>query len=65
LSLRVFGEDITVAGRQASMRTKGKSKANEDEAHEAPVPETDTDPKTPGAPLANTVENEFTEVGSA
>jgi hypothetical protein len=43
LSLRVFGEDITVAGRQASIGKKGKSKSNEDVAQETPVPEAETD----------------------
>jgi len=43
LSLRVFGDDITVAGRQASIGKKGKSKSNEDVAQETPVPEAETD----------------------
>ncbi len=45
LSLRVFGEDITVAGRQASSGKRVKSKPNEDAARETPVPETETDPE--------------------
>jgi len=39
----VFGEDITVAGRQATIRKKGKSKSNEDVAQETPIPEAETD----------------------
>jgi hypothetical protein len=41
--LRVFGEDITVAGRQATIRKKGKSKSIEDVAQEMPVPEAESD----------------------
>jgi hypothetical protein len=40
LSLRVFGEDLTVAGRQANnTRKNGKFKADEDGTEEIPVPE--------------------------
>ena len=35
LSLRVFGEDVTVAGRQVNTKKNGKSKQDE----ETPVPE--------------------------
>jgi len=45
LSLRVFGEDITVAGRQAISGKRVKSKSNEDAAREMSVPEIETDPE--------------------
>jgi hypothetical protein len=38
LSLRVFGDDLTVAGRQAGLGKKGKSKSNEDAARGTPTP---------------------------
>jgi len=39
LSLRVFGEDVTVAGRQASTKKNEKSKQDEDMTERTPVPE--------------------------
>ncbi|KAH9968217.1 S-adenosyl-L-methionine-dependent methyltransferase [Russula dissimulans] len=57
LCLRVFGEDFTVAGRQANTRKTGKNKSNEEAAQEVvvpgdgqddEVPDTDTDTETEG-----------------
>jgi hypothetical protein len=39
LSLRVFSEDVTVAGRQASTKKNEKLKRDEDMAETTPVPE--------------------------
>lgn len=39
LSLRVFSEDVTVAGRQASTKKNEKFKRDEDMTERTPVPE--------------------------
>jgi len=39
LSLRVFSEDVTVAGRQASTKKNEKLKRDEDMTERTPVPE--------------------------
>jgi hypothetical protein len=39
LSLRVFSEDVTVAGRQASTKKNEKLKRDEDMTEITPVPE--------------------------
>jgi len=39
LSLRVFSEDVTVAGRQASTQKNEKFKRDEDMTERTPVPE--------------------------
>lgn len=59
LSLRVFSEDLTVAGRQASTKKNETVKPEEDSAHQTPVPDHEEPLAVRGAETEGTVSTTY------